>query len=360
MPARSRPQRLERTGRDRGGATRRATAAAPVASVACPSRPRRESVGTACRRGPQRRRARPRRVARRLHSRGRRACPAAESTARSARRPARRGAPRPGTRPRRACRRPSSDRAGPAQLVADERLDDREPGPRDDGADARAVVGDRQHDLAVPARELDADPVAAVLERVLQQLEKTSASAVARAPGSDTGSSSAVTSLPPPTPCTSIARRRSIRSASSTSSSRRSVSSSCTAAIARMRLTECSSASRGSIASADRACSRSSDATVCRLFFTRWWISWASTPRSTARPCSSATAACVAIDASSSRSASVNGPVAVGDELADLPAAPAQRLADRVRRRDALRPGDPAVVEHERGPGRVRARPSSS
>ena len=40
---------------------------------------------------------------------------------------------------------------------------------------------------------------------------------------------------------------------------------------------------------------------------TRWWISWASTPRITARPCSSATAAWWAIDASSSRSSSVNG-----------------------------------------------------
>ena len=30
---------------------------------------------------------------------------------------------------------------------------------------------------------------------------------------------------------------------------------------------------------ADPACSRSSEATVCRLFLTRWWISWASSPR---------------------------------------------------------------------------------
>ena len=56
-----------------------------------------------------------------------------------------------------------------------------------------------------------------------------------------------------------------------------------------------------------RACSRSSDATVCRLFLTRWWISWASTPRSAMRPCSSATAAWWAIACSSSRSSSVNG-----------------------------------------------------
>ena len=40
---------------------------------------------------------------------------------------------------------------------------------------------------------------------------------------------------------------------------------------------------------------------------TRWWISWASTPRITARPCSSATAAWCAIEASSARSSSENG-----------------------------------------------------
>ena len=40
---------------------------------------------------------------------------------------------------------------------------------------------------------------------------------------------------------------------------------------------------------------------------------------------------------------------AVGDELADLAAAPAQRLADRVRVGAALRPRDRAVLEHERG-----------
>ena len=44
------------------------------------------------------------------------------------------------------------------------------PVPAAHGADTRAVVGDREHDLAVPPRELDANAVAAVLERVLQQL----------------------------------------------------------------------------------------------------------------------------------------------------------------------------------------------
>src|ERR671936_617335 len=35
-----------------------------------------------------------------------------------------------------------------------------------------AVVRDREHELAVPARELDLDPLAAVLERVLQELSE--------------------------------------------------------------------------------------------------------------------------------------------------------------------------------------------
>ena len=43
---------------------------------------------------------------------------------------------------------------------------------------------------------------------------------------------------------------------------------------------------------------------------------------------------------------------AVGHELADLPAAPPQRLPDRVRVGLALRPGDRAVLEHERRTGR--------
>ncbi len=43
--------------------------------------------------------------------------------------------------------------------------------------------------------------------------------------------------------------------------------------------------------------------------------------------------------------------LAVGDQLADLAAAPPQRLPDRMRARDPLRPGDPAVVEDERRTG---------
>src|SRR5207244_2632108 len=99
--------------------------------------------------------------------------------------------------------------------------------------------------------------------------EKTRASAVARLPASDTGSIADSTRLPAASPWTSIARSRSSSSPRSTSSSRRSVSTSCTAAIARMRLTESWSALRGSTPSASRAWSRSSDATVCRLFLTR-------------------------------------------------------------------------------------------
>ena len=184
---------------------------------------------------------------------------------------------------------------------------------------------------------------------------KTSASAVARSPASETGSSSASTVLPATRPCTSIARSRSISSARSTSSSRCSVSTSWTAAIARIRLTESVRARRGSTSGA-RACSRSSDATVWRLFLTRWWISWASTPRITARPCSSATAAWWAIASSSAAVLVRERRVAVADELADLPPLPAQRQPHVVGAGAALRPRDLAVLEHERGAGRVDGR----
>ena len=48
---------------------------------------------------------------------------------------------------------------------------------------------------------------------------------------------------------------------------------SCTKAIDRMRRTDSSMACLASGLSSRRPCSRSSDEIVCRLFFTRWWIS---------------------------------------------------------------------------------------
>ncbi len=48
---------------------------------------------------------------------------------------------------------------------------------------------------------------------------------------------------------------------------------SCTSAIDATRRIDSSSAIRASGTDVRRACSRSSAATVCRLFFTRWWIS---------------------------------------------------------------------------------------
>ena len=116
-------------------------------------------------------------------------------------------------------------------------------------------------------------------------------------------------------------------------------------------MTESSRARRASTAS-PRAWRRSSDATVWRLFFTRWWISWASTPRITARPCSRATAAWCAIDASSARSSSVNG---VSRSATSSPITRRfQRSGVRTAcfARAALRPGDLAVLEDERRPRR--------
>ena len=58
-----------------------------------------------------------------------------------------------------------------------------------------------------------------------------------------------------------------------TSSSTDIDSASCTWAIEATRRTDSISASRPSALLVRRACSRSRAATVCRLFFTRWWIS---------------------------------------------------------------------------------------
>src|SRR6187551_2273642 len=61
-------------------------------------------------------------------------------------------------------------RERPAQLVTDERADDRHARPVLPGADSGAVVGDHEEDLITVAGELDGDRVAAVLERVREQL----------------------------------------------------------------------------------------------------------------------------------------------------------------------------------------------
>ena len=150
------------------------------------------------------------------------------------------------------CRRRGEVEAA-LELVADERAHDREAGARPASPSTPApVVGDREHDVAVPARELDRAPAPPPCSSAFWSSSlKTSASAVARLPASETGSSARLDRL---------ARRRAparasraagrAARASSTSSSRCSVSTSCTAAIARMRFTECSSASRGSTSSA--------------------------------------------------------------------------------------------------------------
>ena len=111
-----------------------------------------------------------------------------------------------------------------------------------------AVVGDREHDVAVAPAELDPHVVAAVLERVLQQLgEDERERGRARARRATPARARRVTSLPPPTPCTSIARSRSIRSASSTYHR----GAGCEQLIHRCNgpdaVDRCSSASRGSI-----------------------------------------------------------------------------------------------------------------
>ena len=224
-----------------------------------------------------------------------------------------------------------------------------------------AVVGDREHDLAVPPRELDLRRACRrARARSPSSSEKTSASAVARLPASEHRLELAPRPpCPAPTPCTSIARSRSSRSARSTSSSRRSVSTSCTAAIARIRLTESSSALRESI------CRRRA-----RL-------------QAQERRDGLQVVLDAVVDLLGEHAAHHGTPVlerdgrvlrdrreqlavvlgerrrAVGDELADLPAAPAQRLADRVRVGPALGPGDRPSSSTSAAPV-AAARPSSS
>ncbi len=74
-----------------------------------------------------------------------------------------------GTPPRREDR-DRSELELPAQLVTDEGTHDGEPGAGPVAADPLAVVGDRQHDLAVPPRKSDRHRRSAVLEGVLEEL----------------------------------------------------------------------------------------------------------------------------------------------------------------------------------------------
>ena len=259
----------------------------------------------------------------------------------------------PGTPPRRAGRRRSRARARRGARRA--RAPERSRAPcLSLAVDPGAVVGDREHDVAVALRERDRDVVAAVLERVLEELgEDERERGRALAGERDAARARAVTSFPATSPWTSIARSRSTSSPRSTSSSRCSVSTSCTAAIARIRLTESLSDFCASTFSA-RACSRSSEATDCRLFLTRWWISCASTPRITARPCSSATAAWCAIASSSASSSAENG---VSRSQTSSPICRRfQRSGSRTLYAPgaALRPRDLPVLEHERRTGRVQ------
>ena len=86
---------------------------------------------------------------------------------------------------------------------------------------------------------------------------------------------------------------------------------------------------------------------------TRWWISWARTPRITARPCSSATAAWWAIASSSCRSSSENG------VSRSQTSSPIWRRFQRSGSRTAWTPERPsghaigAVLEHERSSRRA-------
>ena len=83
----------------------------------------------------------------------------------------------------------------------------------------------------------------------------------------------ALASTPSPVTSSTVRSSRSAMSSNATFSSNDWLRVSCTKAMEPTRRTASSSASRASGTSMRRPCSRSNAATVCRLFFTRWWIS---------------------------------------------------------------------------------------
>ena len=266
-----------------------------------------------------------------------------------------------GRRPRPAARRSSASESVPPSSSRTSASTIDRPVPAARAVDPGAVVGDRQHDVAVPLRELDPHRVAAVLERVLEQLARRRAPAPSRGrPPATTGSSDGCDLLPAAEPLDEH-RAQPLEQLAEVDALVAPLGQHLVHGGDREdpvdRVVERAPRRRRA---SPRACSRSSDATVCRLFLTRWWISWASTPRITARPCSSATAAWCAIDASSARSSSVNGVSRSATSSPICAALPAQRRPHRVLAGAALRPRDLAVLEHERRAGRRRRRPSSS
>ena len=202
--------------------------------------------------------------------------------------------------------------------------------------------------------------------------QKTSASAVAWSPRSGTGCSRHAPGGRrgrfPASPAAARSGPRSRRRRR-----RDDVSRSCTSAIEQIRFTLSRSAFSAAGSSAAPSCRRSSEATVCRLFLTRWWISWASSPRSAVRAVSTAAAPWWATVASSESSsgAHVRGCVAEHHQRPDPALLPAQRLrGGRSRSRTArCRPARSARPRRSRrwpsgrrppGPRRSRARRAHS
>src|SRR5207247_1111098 len=72
----------------------------------------------------------------------------------------------------RPCRSAGLELERALQLVANERLHDRQTGARRRPTDTRAVVGDREHDVAVSPRELERDVSPAMLEGILEELRE--------------------------------------------------------------------------------------------------------------------------------------------------------------------------------------------
>ena len=189
---------------------------------------------------------------------------------------------------------------------------------------------------------------------------KTSARDVARWPSSQTGSRDALTSFPATSPCTSIARNRSISSSSSTSSSRCSVEH----LVHRGDREDPVDRVPQRLLRVDVRCPRLQpqerghglqvvlDPVVDLL----------------GEHAAQRHPPVLERDRRLARDRLQQLPVVVGerrvpvdDELADRPPAPAQRQAHGMRARAALRPGDASVLEHDRPPRlRSSTRPSSA
>jgi len=201
------------------------------------------------------------------------------------------------------------------------------------GAEPGAVGRRSQHDVTVPPAELHRTWSAAVLERVLAAARRTRAKA-RRDGGPEATPGQGLPSRPCPADTLDEHWREPVDQSASI---HRLVAAfgqqSCTARIAEDAVDGVPSASRASMVSADLACTAGSERDRLEVVLTRCG-SLARARRASRRGRARARRGVRAIDASSSRSAFLNGCRPVRDELADRPSAPPERLPNPCSLRD--------------------------